>query len=108
MDTSDGLDVTIDSIDAAAYTIPTDAPESDGTIAWDSTTIVVVHATAGGSSGLGYAYADAAAASLIHRTLAHVVTGRRAADVIGTNMEMVQACRNLGRPGIAAGAISAI
>jgi len=45
-----------------AYTIPTDEPESDGTLAWDSTTIVVVEAHGGGRIGLGYTYCDAAAA----------------------------------------------
>ena len=37
----------IDQLGVAAYTIPTDFPEADGTLAWDSTTIVVVHASAG-------------------------------------------------------------
>jgi L-alanine-DL-glutamate epimerase-like enolase superfamily enzyme len=107
-DTSDGCDATISHVEAAAYTIPTDAPESDGTIAWDSTTIVIVHVTGGSATGIGYAYADAAAASLVQHTLARVIGGRRVADVIGANVAMVQACRNLGRPGVAAGAISAI
>ena len=52
-------------VEAAAYEIPTDGPdgrETDGTLAWDSTTIVVVHAGAGGETGLGYTYAHAAAA----------------------------------------------
>ena len=31
----------------SATTIPTDAPEADGTIAWDSTTLIVVHVEAG-------------------------------------------------------------
>jgi hypothetical protein len=34
-------------------TIPTDAPESDGTLAWDETTIVVVEVEGGGCRGLG-------------------------------------------------------
>lgn len=32
---------------AAAYRIPTDAPEADGTLSWDATTLVVVHAGVG-------------------------------------------------------------
>ena len=28
----------IDEISVSAYTLPTDAPESDGTLAWDETT----------------------------------------------------------------------
>ena len=42
----------IEQLQAAAYTVPTDAPESDGTLEWDSTTIVVVEARAGETAGL--------------------------------------------------------
>jgi len=31
----------VEAVSAAAYTIATDRPESDGTFAWDSTTMVV-------------------------------------------------------------------
>lgn len=34
----------------SAYKIPTDIPESDGTIEWDSTTLVLVEVNAGGKS----------------------------------------------------------
>ena len=33
---------------ARAYRIPTDAPEADGTLAWNATTVVVVEIAAGG------------------------------------------------------------
>ena len=56
-------------IEVAAYTIPTDAPEADGTLSWDSTTIVVVHAHAAGEWGLGYTYADVSTAKLIDSKL---------------------------------------
>jgi len=95
-------------LEVGAYTIPTDAPESDGTIAWDSTTVVVVEATAGDERGLGYAYADAAAARLIEGTLAGVVQGRDAMAVPGAWQAMVAAVRNVGRPGIASSAIAAV
>jgi hypothetical protein len=52
------VDVAVDSLDVAAYTIPTEEPESDGTLEWDSTTIVAVQAHAGDETGLGYTYAD--------------------------------------------------
>ena len=42
------------SVRAAAYRIPTDGPESDGTFDWDATTLVVVQVRAGGHAGLGY------------------------------------------------------
>ena len=46
----------VERLDVAAYTIPTDEPESDGTLEWDSTTIVVVEAHSDGHDGLGYTY----------------------------------------------------
>jgi len=98
----------IDKIAVSAYTIPTDFPESDGTIEWDETTIVVVQASSNGSSGVGYTYASASAAKLIHELLAEKAQGRDAMDVSGAWMKMVQAVRNIGRPGIASAAISAV
>jgi L-alanine-DL-glutamate epimerase-like enolase superfamily enzyme len=98
----------IDRLDAAAYTIPTDAPESDGTLEWDSTTIVVVDVHAGGTAGLGYSYADASAAMLIERKLSDVVRGRDPMAVPEAWTAMQHAVRNLGRPGIAASAIAAV
>ena len=41
----------IERVEARAYTIPTDAPEADGTFAWKETTIVVVEATGGRQDG---------------------------------------------------------
>ena len=98
----------IENISVSAYTVPTDFPESDGTIAWDKTTIVIVEAAAAGLCGLGYSYADAAAARLIRGLLAQVVKGRNAMDVSGSWLAIVQAVRNVGRPGIASTAISAV
>src|SRR5512135_2849212 len=98
----------IDRIDVSAYKVPTDAPESDGTSAWDHTTLVVVEALAGGATGLGYSYADTATAALIHGLLAGEVRGRDAMAVAGAWSAMVVAIRNLGRPGIASMAISAV
>ncbi len=100
--------VPIERVDVSAYTVPTDSPESDGTYEWDSTTIVVVEATAGGKTGLGYTYADSSTARLIGDTLVDVVKGRDAMGVPGAHAAMVAAVRNLGRPGIASMAISAV
>ncbi|MBV8915050.1 MAG: mandelate racemase, partial [Acetobacteraceae bacterium] len=38
------VEVPVTDIEVGAYTIATDAPEADGTLAWDATTIVVVQA----------------------------------------------------------------
>jgi L-alanine-DL-glutamate epimerase-like enolase superfamily enzyme len=98
----------IERLVVSAYRIPTDFPEADGTLAWDSTTLVLVEATAGGITGVGYTYADTATARLIHDLLADLVVGRDALSVAGAWTAMVRAIRNLGRPGIAAMAISAV
>jgi len=95
-------------LEVTAYTIPTDAPESDGTIAWDRTTIVVAEPEAGGVRGLGFSYADVTAAHLAAGLLAHEVVGSDAFDVSACWSAMVGAVRNIGRPGIAATAISAV
>jgi L-alanine-DL-glutamate epimerase-like enolase superfamily enzyme len=99
---------TIELLTASAYTVPTDRPESDGTLAWDSTTIVVVEVAAGGKTGIGYTYTDAAAAGLISDTLAGTLTGAEAMDVGARGLDLYRATRNLGRPGIVATAISAV
>ncbi len=98
----------VDRVEVAAYVIPTDAPESDGTFTWDRTTLVVVQATSEGITGLGYTYADTAAAHLIRASLAAIVCGRRVTDVESSYDAMMQGVRNLGRQGIAAAAISAV
>jgi L-alanine-DL-glutamate epimerase-like enolase superfamily enzyme len=103
-----GSEAPIEKLDILVYTIPTDLPESDGTVKWDHTTIVIVQPEAGGVRGIGYSYADAATARLIHELLADVVTGCDALAVPETWAAMVAAVRNLGRPGVAAMAISAV
>ena len=100
--------VAIERLDVSAYTVPTDFPESDGTIKWDKTTLVLVEATAGGIKSLGYTYADLATARLIKEVLIDIVVGRDAMSVPGTWLAMVEAIRNLGRPGIASMAIAAV
>jgi len=101
-------EVPIARLEVSAYTIPTDAPEADGTFAWDRTTIVVVEPEAGGVRGLGYTYADAATARLVQDSLAAAVLGRDAMAVPACWSAMRHAIRNLGRPGVASMAIAAV
>ena len=89
----------IDDVRVSVFEIPTDAPESDGTLQWDRTTLVLVQASAAGIGGLGYTYADEATALLVHKVLADIVRGRDAMDLGGAWCAMVHAIRNLGRPG---------
>jgi len=98
----------IESVTAAVYEVPTDQPEADGTLAWSATTLVVAHVRAAGQAGLGYTYAGGACKPLIEGALAGVVTGRSALDIPGAWQAMVRAVRNLGRPGLASCAISAV
>jgi L-alanine-DL-glutamate epimerase-like enolase superfamily enzyme len=101
-------EAAVEWVRAAAYRIATDAPEADGTFAWDATTLVVVQVGGGGAVGLGYTYADACLTSLIDDTLAKAVLGRDPDDIAGAWEAMQRQVRNLGRSGLAACAISAI
>jgi L-alanine-DL-glutamate epimerase-like enolase superfamily enzyme len=98
----------IEEVHAAAYVVPTDAPEADGTIEWSSTTLVVVEAHAGGAAGFGYTYADRAAALVAGTLLREAVLGCNAHNTGEAFRAMTRAVRNAGRPGVCAGAISAV
>jgi L-alanine-DL-glutamate epimerase-like enolase superfamily enzyme len=98
----------VERLEVHAYTIPTDEPESDGTLEWESTTIVVVEAHGGGEVGLGYTYSAAAAAGVVHDLLATLATGSDPLAVGETWARMGAALRNAGRPGIGACALSAV
>jgi L-alanine-DL-glutamate epimerase-like enolase superfamily enzyme len=98
----------IEQVSARAYRIPTDQPESDGTLEWSSTTLVVAHVDGGGRRGFGYTYADSAAAHLIEEKLATGVKGRDAFATSECWDAMVGAVRNIGAPGLCSMAISAV
>ena len=100
--------LAVERLAVSSYTIATDLPESDGTLEWNKTTLVVVHVVAAGKTGLGYTYAGSATASLIHDKLANLVVGADAMAPIAAYMTMWRHIRNLGRPGISSMAISAV
>src|SRR4051794_30014070 len=102
------MSVPIRKLQVSAYTIPTDYLESDGTLEWNKTTLVLVEALAANERGLGYTYADTVTAELIHSRLAELVQGRDAMNVGGAWHAMVNSIRNLGRPGICSMAIAAV
>ena len=101
-------DAPIAAVRAQAYTIPTDAPESDGTLEWSATTIVLVRIRAAGREGLGYTYADGATALLIQEKLAPLLVGRDAWAIGERWIDMTRALRNLGRAGIGSMAVSGV
>jgi L-alanine-DL-glutamate epimerase-like enolase superfamily enzyme len=103
-----GREAPIGRLSAAAYEIPTDAPEADGTLEWDRTVLVVVEVEAGGETGLGYTYSDASIVFLIEKKLAAVISERSAFDIAVINGALWRSIRNLGRSGLVATAISAI
>ncbi|HEY4378688.1 MAG TPA: enolase C-terminal domain-like protein [Acidimicrobiales bacterium] len=98
----------IAAVDAAAYTVPTDQPEADGTLAWDATTVVVASVRADDITGVGWTYTSRAAAEVVRELLAPAVIGGDPIDVTGCYEQMVRAVRNVGRVGIAAAAVSAV
>ena len=102
------VEAPVEALEVAAYTVPTDAPEADGTLSWQETTIVVVHAHADGEWGLGFTYADVSTAKLVQAKLSGVVEGNDAMAPQSSWLAMTGAIRNLGRPGISSMAIAAV
>ncbi len=101
-------DTAIESVDASVYSVPTDAPEADGTLSWDSTTMVLVQIRAANVTGTGWTYGSSACASIVVGKLAGIVCGRDPMDTGGAFEAMVRAVRNDGRPGAVGYAISAV
>ena len=102
------VDVAVEALDVSVFTVPTDVPESDGTAQWEATTIVVVQASGGERTGLGWTYGSPASATVIDSVLRDRVIGHDAMRVTATWRRMTAACRNLGRPGVASMAIAAV
>ncbi|HEX8935061.1 MAG TPA: hypothetical protein VF788_12895 [Pseudonocardiaceae bacterium] len=65
----------IESLAVTVYTVPTDAPEADGTLTWSSTTMVLVEVRSDEICGTGWTYGPAACAQVIIDQLADVVLG---------------------------------
>ena len=102
------IELAIRDLRASVYQIPTEAPESDGTCTWSSTTMVIAEVDGDGATGIGYSYADASAASLVRDRFAPLLRGRPLMDVEAAWRAMVAELRNTGRPGIGAHAVSAV
>jgi L-alanine-DL-glutamate epimerase-like enolase superfamily enzyme len=99
----------VERLRASAYAIPTATDEeSDGTLVWSSTGVVVVEAEAGGETGLGYSYCDPAAAAIVTGKLAAIVEGSDAMACGATWARMQEQIRQLGQEGLAAMAVSAV
>ncbi|WP_433245461.1 enolase C-terminal domain-like protein [Actinomadura nitritigenes] len=106
-----GSGIPVDGVTVHAFTVPTDGPdgaEEDGTLRWESTTMVLVEARAGGRTGIGYTYGATAVATLIESTFAPLVRGADALAPAAAWHRMFAAIRNAGRPGAGAMAVSAV
>ena len=102
------MDDNIQSVEASAFTIPTETPESDGTAEWSATTLVLVQMEAQGVRGLGYTYAHACCVPLIRETLFPIVLGKGPFAIASLWNEMNVAVRNFGRSGLVSCAIAAV
>src|SRR5437868_5300310 len=102
------MDATVQKVEARAYRVPTERPESDGTLEWSATTLVTCHLTAGAFQGFGYTYADAGAAAFIDRVLAPLVRGEDPFATRALLSKLVRHARNAGFTGGAAMALSAV
>lgn len=97
------------AVETRAYTVPTSTPrEADGTLSWDSTTMVLALISAEGETGLGYTYGPPVCAAVIEELLAPEVLGADPLRPQALWGSMVDQVRNAGRPGIASLAISAV
>jgi L-alanine-DL-glutamate epimerase-like enolase superfamily enzyme len=99
---------SVEAVRATAFTVPTDGPEADGTIAWDSTTCVVVEVDADGVTGTGWTYGAASLADLVRGVLGPVVRGGDALAVADRWRDQVRALRNVGARSGGAMALSAV
>ena len=98
----------IRSADVSAYSIPTDAPEGDGTFQWDSTTLVLCELRAGDEIGLGYTYGNKATGVLAKELGQSCLLNQSALDIPSLHASMLRQVRNDGSRGIASMAISAL
>ncbi|EHR49374.1 enolase superfamily enzyme related to L-alanine-DL-glutamate epimerase [Saccharomonospora marina XMU15] len=101
----------VENVDVHAFTVPTDGPdgvETDGTLKWDSTTMVLVRVHAAGKTGIGYTYGDASVASFVESKLASLVQGEDPLGAPALWYRMFAAIRNAGRSGVGAMAVSAV
>jgi L-alanine-DL-glutamate epimerase-like enolase superfamily enzyme len=98
----------ITEVQVSAYTIPTDFPESDGTLEWNATTIVLVEISSGSTCGLGFTYGDLSAARIVDRVLSPLLLGQDPMAISSAWVKQLRAVRNFTRPGIASFAIAAV
>jgi len=100
--------IPVTALGVSAYTIPTQTPEADRTIEWNSTTLILVEIAAADKTGIGYTYANEATAVVIHKVLKEIIVNANALDIPLLNAKMMATIRNDGQTGIAMMAVSAV
>ena len=105
---TEAIAARIERVRAEVYDVPTDRRESDGTFVWDKTTVVVVHVTGAGREGIGWTFAHTSAAELAVGPLAEAIADLDVHASAAAWTAMGRAVRNIGRPGLAWEAISAV
>ncbi|HEY1501351.1 MAG TPA: enolase C-terminal domain-like protein [Acidobacteriaceae bacterium] len=101
-------DALVEKVDVSACVIPTDAPEGDGTLRWDSTTLIVCEVHAANEVGMGYTYGNRAIALLADHLADRCLLRQPAFDIPGLHQSMLRQVRNDGSRGIASMAISSL
>jgi L-alanine-DL-glutamate epimerase-like enolase superfamily enzyme len=102
------LETSVERVQICTYTIPTDAPEGDGTLQWSSTTLILCEIDAGGKTGIGYTYGNKATAFVVNELASKCLIHHSALDIPARYESMVAQVRNDGSRGISSMAISAL
>jgi L-alanine-DL-glutamate epimerase-like enolase superfamily enzyme len=100
--------MSVEGVQVAAYEVPTEQPEADGTLPWSATTVCVVHVQAGGATGMGWTYGPAAIGGIVSGLLAPAVTGHDPMANGAAYVAMRRAARNAVVSGLVSLAISAV
>ena len=98
----------VTEVRVSAYTVPTDFPESDGTLEWNATTVVLVEIWSGTTRGLGFTYGDLSTAGIVDHVLSPLVLGHDPMAISSAWLKQLRRVRNFTRPGIASLAIAAV
>jgi L-alanine-DL-glutamate epimerase-like enolase superfamily enzyme len=98
----------ISEFKVSRFQIPTVTSEADGTLDWDSTTLILIELRAGETWGLGYTYGHRSITELATDLLKQCVRGKNAFDIPKIWGDLGVQIRNNGEVGLTAMAISAI